>query len=45
MLEGGPVTVNGTKVPTLGAAMIIEEPGIDVFADQDTELLLVDVKK
>ncbi len=45
VLEGGPITVNGTKVPTLGAAMIIEEPGIDVFADQDTELLLVDVKK
>jgi len=45
VLEGGPITVNGTEIPTLGAAMITEEPAIDVFAAQDTELLLVDVKK
>ena len=45
VLEGGPITVNSTQIPTLGAAVITEEPGIDVFADQDTELLLVDVKK
>ena len=45
VLEGGPITVNGIRIPTLGAAVITEEPGIDVFADQDTELLLVDVKR
>jgi redox-sensitive bicupin YhaK (pirin superfamily) len=45
VLGGGPITVNGTRIRTLGAAVITEEPGIDVFADQDTELLLVDVKK
>jgi redox-sensitive bicupin YhaK (pirin superfamily) len=45
VLEGGPITVNGTKVPTLGAAMITEEAFVDVVAEQDAELLLVDVKK
>jgi hypothetical protein len=45
VLERGPIAVNGTRIPTLGAAMITEEPGIDVVADQDAELLLVDVKK
>jgi redox-sensitive bicupin YhaK (pirin superfamily) len=45
VLEGGPLTVNGTNIPMLGAAMITQEPGIDVFADKDAELLLVDVKK
>jgi quercetin 2,3-dioxygenase len=45
VLEGGPIAVNGISVPTLGAAMIAEEPGIDVSAERDAELLLVDVKK
>ena len=45
VLEGGPITVNSTRILTLGAAVITEERGIDVVADQDTELLLVDVKK
>ena len=45
VLEGGPITVNGTKVPPLGAAIISEETAIDVFAELDAELLLVDVKK
>jgi redox-sensitive bicupin YhaK (pirin superfamily) len=45
VLEGGPITVNGTKVPTLGAAMITEETAIDVVAENDAELLMVDVKK
>jgi len=44
VLEGGPVTVNGLKVPTLGAAMITDETAIDVVAEQDAEMLLVDVK-
>ncbi len=45
VLEGGPITVNSTKVPTLGAAMITEEAEIDVVAENDAELLMVDVKK
>lgn len=45
VLEGGPVRVNGITVPTLGAAMITDETGIDVAAEQDAEMLLVDVKK
>jgi redox-sensitive bicupin YhaK (pirin superfamily) len=45
VLEGGPVSVNGTRVPALGAAMITEEAAIEVAAENDAELLLVDVKK
>lgn len=45
VLEGGPLSVNGTGVPALGAAMITDETAIDVFAEQDAELLLVEVKK
>jgi redox-sensitive bicupin YhaK (pirin superfamily) len=45
VLEGGPITVNGTKVATLGAAMITDETAIDVVAENDAELLMVDVKK
>jgi redox-sensitive bicupin YhaK (pirin superfamily) len=45
VLEGGPITVNSTRVLTLGAAMITEETAIDVVAENDAELLLVDVKK
>jgi redox-sensitive bicupin YhaK (pirin superfamily) len=45
VLEGGPVTVNDTRVPELGAAMITDEAAIDVAAEKDAELLLVDVRK
>ncbi|OGW49640.1 MAG: hypothetical protein A2078_06005, partial [Nitrospirae bacterium GWC2_57_9] len=45
VLEGGPITVNGTRVPELGSAMVSEEPAIDVTAEHDAELLLVDVKR
>ena len=45
VLEGGPITVNNTRVLTLGAAMITEEKAIDVIAENDAELLMVDVKK
>jgi hypothetical protein len=45
VLEGGPITVNGTRVPSLGSAMITEEKAIDLVAEQDAELLLVEVKK
>jgi quercetin 2,3-dioxygenase len=44
VLEGGPIIVNGTKVPSLGAAMITDETAIAVITEQDAELLLVDVK-
>lgn len=45
VLEGGPVSVNGAEAPALGAAMIIDEDILNVFAEEDAELLLVDVKK
>ena len=45
MLEGEPIRVNGTRVQTLGSAMITEEASIHVISEQDAELLLVDVKK
>lgn len=45
VLEGGPVTVNSTRVPAFGAAMITEEATVYVAAEKDAELLLVDVKK
>jgi redox-sensitive bicupin YhaK (pirin superfamily) len=43
VLEGGPIIVNGVSVPPLGAVMITEEWAIDLTAEQDAELLLVDV--
>ena len=43
VLEGGPVKVDGHLVPTFGAAKISEETKLDVDAEQDAELLLVDV--
>ena len=45
VLEGGPIRVNGTRVPMLGSAMITDETAILVISEQDAELLLVDVKK
>ena len=45
VLEGGPITVSNVKVPLLGSAMITAEKAIDVVAEQDAELLLVEVKK
>jgi redox-sensitive bicupin YhaK (pirin superfamily) len=44
VLEDGPITVNNVKIPTLGSAMITEEKAIDIAAEQDAELLLVEVK-
>ncbi len=44
VLEGGPVSVNKVKVPALGSAMIVEEKTVDITAEQDAELLLVEVK-
>jgi len=45
VLEGGPITVNGAMVPTLGSAMITGERAIHLYAEEDAELLLVEVKK
>jgi len=45
VLEGGPITVNGAMVPTLGSAMITGERAIHLSAEEDAELLLVEVKK
>jgi hypothetical protein len=43
VLEGGPVLVNGITVMAPGAAMISTEIRIEVAAQKDAELLLVDV--
>jgi redox-sensitive bicupin YhaK (pirin superfamily) len=43
VLEGGPIAVNGAKVPALGAAMIMDETSVHVDAEGEAELLLVDV--
>lgn len=43
VLEGGPVKVNGRLLPDLAAAKIWEEPGFSVTAQEEAELLLVDV--
>jgi hypothetical protein len=44
VLEGGPVLVNGTRASALASAMITDEREIKVRAEDDTELLLVEVK-
>lgn len=45
VIDGGPVVLNGKKtVPTLGAAIVIDEPELEIQAQHDSaELLLVDV--
>jgi quercetin 2,3-dioxygenase len=45
VIDGGPVVLNGRKtVPTLGAAMIVNEPELEIQARHDSaEILLVDV--
>jgi hypothetical protein len=43
VLEGGPVVVNDSTVPRLGAAMIKDVQEISVRAEEDAELLLVTV--
>jgi redox-sensitive bicupin YhaK (pirin superfamily) len=45
VLEGGPITVNSIRVPVLGAAMITGETAIEIVAEHDVELLMVDVKR
>lgn len=43
VLEGGPVGANEHAVPTLGAAKLSGEPELKISAEDDAELLLVDV--
>lgn len=43
VLEGGGIWVNDQPVPALGAAMIVQESNIQIRADRDAELLLVEV--
>lgn len=43
VMEGGPVKVNGHQVPLLGAAKLSEDMKVAVDAEEDAELLLVDV--
>jgi redox-sensitive bicupin YhaK (pirin superfamily) len=43
VMEGGPVEVNGIHIPNLGAAKIEEETELTVEADNDAEILLVEV--
>jgi len=43
VLEGGSVEVNSMHVPVLGAAKITEEKELHIEAEDDAELLLVDV--
>jgi redox-sensitive bicupin YhaK (pirin superfamily) len=44
VLEGGPVQLNGHRIPTLGAAQVEQEQAIRVEAEVDAELLLVTVR-
>lgn len=43
VLEGGPVLVNGSGIPALGAAKIENESTLEIRAEGDSELLLIDV--
>jgi redox-sensitive bicupin YhaK (pirin superfamily) len=43
VLEGGPVKLNGSVVPTLGAVMVTDEQELRASTEEDAELLLVDV--
>jgi redox-sensitive bicupin YhaK (pirin superfamily) len=44
LLEGGPAIVNDHALPVYGAAMIRDQDRIDIAAQEDAELLLVEVK-
>jgi redox-sensitive bicupin YhaK (pirin superfamily) len=43
VLEGGPVQIDGHLLPALAAAKISGEPGFEVQAQEDGELLIIDV--
>ncbi len=43
MVEGGAVLVNDSKVEALSAIMVTGETELNIYAEDDAELLLVDV--
>jgi redox-sensitive bicupin YhaK (pirin superfamily) len=43
VLEGGPVNVSGHQIPALGAAKVTGEIELATNAEEDAELLLVDI--
>jgi hypothetical protein len=43
MLEDGPVKVNSHSIQTLGAVKITGELKVDIEAEEDLELFIVDV--
>ena len=43
VLEGGPLDVNGAPVSAFGAARAVQEDRVEVRAQADGELLLIDV--
>ena len=43
VIEGGSILVNGQRVMPLGAAKIFDEMDLDIKAENDSELLFVDV--
>ncbi|MGE5308125.1 MAG: pirin family protein [Deltaproteobacteria bacterium] len=44
VLEKGPVRINGIRMTSLSCAEIVDEPAAVIRADEDAELLLVDVR-
>jgi len=44
VLEGGPASLNGRVLPALAAAMVTDEPHLEVTAEEEAELLLVQVR-
>ena len=44
VLEGGLINLNGQDMPALAAAMLSAEPHLEVTTDQETELLMVEVR-
>lgn len=43
VVDGGPLRLNGHEIPVLGAAKIIGSKEVDIAAEDDAELLLVEV--
>ena len=43
VLEGGLVLVNGNHVPALAAVMVTDERELAISAENDSELLLVNI--
>lgn len=43
LLEGGSLRVNDRELPALGAAQVVDEPRLQITAQGDAELLLIDV--